>query len=282
MRAPTNTDAAQIMRIDAGLDRGIPARAWHFFGGVLFTILFCSPHICAQMGPKPPCGSESVPSHPSLGEPAIVKAWSTSETGEDWKPPECTGWTSVGFGTLVTVTARFRTENGAEGLLRRLGAISQLKGIRYWSVTQKQWRTLVVDAYALSGDPPKRGRDDFGLNEMTAGSVLYYEQVDNRSGKAVYRAHILEASAEQIVIEVENVSTIHYLLLPVFRPAELQSICFLNHDTQDVWRYYSIVRTARNVNRLLRESDSSAVNRAVAFYRYEVGIPTDQEPPAAR
>ena len=245
-------------------------------------MLFCPPHTCAQIGPEPPCGTGSAPSYPSLGEPATVKAWSASEIGEDWKPPECTGWTSVGFSTLVTVTARFRTDNGAEGLLRHFGSISQLKGIRYWSVTQKQWRTLVLDAYALSGDPPKQGRDDFGLNEMTAGSVVYYEQVDNRSGKSVYRVHILEASAERIVVEVENVSTIHYLLLPVFRQAELQSIYFLNHDTQDVWRYYSIVRTARKANRLLGGSDSSAVNRAVAFYRYEVGIPTDQEPPAAR
>jgi len=42
------------------------------------------------------------------------------------------------------------------------------------------------------------------------------------------------------------------------------------------------VRTGKNANRLITGNESSAVNRAVAFYRYLVGIPTDQEPPAAR
>jgi hypothetical protein len=152
--------------------------------------------------------------------------------------------------------------------------------LRYWSITYKEWQTLIVDAYALT-DQPSRGRGDFEPNEMTAGSVLYYEQVDNRSGKAIYRLHILEVSADRIVVEVENVSTIHYLLLPLFRPAELQSVYFLDRESQDTWRYFSMTRTARSANRVLVGNESSAVNRAVAFYRHMVGIPTDQEPPPA-
>jgi hypothetical protein len=42
------------------------------------------------------------------------------------------------------------------------------------------------------------------------------------------------------------------------------------------------VRTGKNANWLITGNESSAVNRAVAFYRYLVGIPTDQELPAAR
>lgn len=166
-------------------------------------------------------------------------------------------------------------------MLRRVGAISELKGMRYWSTTHKRWRTLVVDAYALDTSQAGQRRKDFTPDEMKPGSVLYFEQVDNLSGKAAYRMHIATVSANRLVIGIENVSTMRYLLLPILHAGEMQSICFLDRESEGVWRYYSIVRTGRNANRLIAGNQSSAVNRAVAFYRHVVGIPTDQNPPAA-
>jgi hypothetical protein len=163
-----------------------------------------------------------------------------------------------------------------------MGAVSALAGMRYWSTTHKQWQTLIEEAYALSGLQNGQHREDFALDEMKAGEAVYFEQVDNLSGKAIYRMHIAEASADRIVIDVENVTTIRYLFITLFHPGEMQSICFLDRESENVWRYYSIVRTGRNSNALLTGNESSAVNRAVAFYRSLVGIPTDQEPPAAR
>ena len=154
--------------------------------------------------------------------------------------------------------------------------------MRYWSTTHKQWQTLVVDAYALTGLHSGQRRGDFTPDEMKEGKVLYFEQVDNLSGKAIYRMHIAEASADRLVFDVENVSTMRYLLIPIFQPGEMQSIYFLDRESDNVWRYYSIVRTGKNANRLIAGNESSSVNRAVAFYRYLVGIPADQEPPAAR
>ena len=245
-------------------------------------MLLCQAHAYAQLGPQPPCGKEPVPPYPGLDEPAIVKLWSTSDFGGNWRPPACTGWASVGFTTLVTPVARFRHTSGAEGLLRHFGAISELVGMRYWSTTHKQWQTLIVDAYALTGFQPSKRREDFTPEEMKEGKVLYFEQVDNLSGKAVYRMRIAEASADRLVFAVENVSTIRYLFVTLFHPGEMQSIYFLDRESEDVWRYYSIVRTGKNANRRITGNESSAINRAVAFYRYLVGIPTGQEPPAAR
>ena len=235
-----------------------------------------------QVGPQPPCGKEPVPPYPGLDDSAIVKSWSKSDFGHDWRPPPCTGWAALGFTTLVTTEARFRHTSEAEGLLRHIGAISALAGMRYWSTTHKQWRTLIVDAYALTDLEPGQRREDFTPEEMKEGNVLYFEQVDNLSGKAIYRMHIAEASADRIVFDVENVSTMRYLFLPILHTGELQSIYFLDRESDNVWRYYSIVRTGRNANRLIAGNEASSVNRAVAFYRYLVGIPTDQEPPAAR
>ncbi|MBZ5727402.1 MAG: hypothetical protein LAP87_20690 [Acidobacteriia bacterium] len=248
---------------------------------VLAAMLFWQAQGYAQPGPQPPCGREAVPPYPGLDTSPTVKFWSETDFGRDWRPPACTGWTAAGFSSLITTAARFRYTSGSEGLLRHIGAISELAGMRYWSTTHKQWQTLIVDAYALTGSPSRR-RGDFPPGEMKEGQVLYLEQVDNLSGAAVYRMHIAEVSADRLVFEVENVSIMRYFFVTLFHPGEMQSIYFLDRESDGVWRYYSIARTGRSASRLATRHPSSSMNRAVAFYRSLAGIPTDQEPPAAR
>ena len=167
-------------------------------------------------------------------------------------------------------------------MLRRIGAVSELAGMRYWSTTHQQWQTLIVSAHALTGPPPGRRRQDFMPEEMQSGNTLFLEQTDNLSGTAIYRIHITEASADRLVFDLENVSIMRFLFVTLFHPGEMQSIYFLDRESADVWRYYSMTRTGRNASRLATGHASSSINRAVAFYRSLVGIPTDQEPPAAR
>jgi len=154
--------------------------------------------------------------------------------------------------------------------------------MRYWSTTHKQWQTLIVEAYALTGFEAGQRRPDFTPNEMKEGKEVYFEQVDNLSGKATYRMHIAKVSADRLIFDVENVSTIRYLFVPVVHSGEMQSVYFLDREPDNVWRYYSIMRIGQNANRLMAGNESSTINRAVAFYRHIVGIPTGQEPPAAR
>ena len=245
------------------------------------VLLLCQTHAYAQ-GPQPPCGGEPVPPYPALDDAPAVKFWRQADTGRDWRPPSCTAWTAVGFSTLLTTVARFRNTSGTAGLLRHIGAISELTGMRYWSTTHKQWQTLIVKARALSGPQLSRGRQDFTADEMMAGAVLYLEQADNLSGTAIYRLHIVEASPDRLVFDIENVSVMRYSFVTLFDPGEMQSIYFLDRESDNVWRYYSIVRTGRKASRLATGHEASSINRAVAFYRSLVGIPTGQEPPAAR
>lgn len=253
---------------------------------LMLSVLFCAAPVFAQgLLPQPPCGADPVPSWPALDQPAASKLWSRADFGRDWKPPACTGWTEPGFTTLVTTVARFRfpaDPSDSDALLRRIGAISERAGTRYWSTTHKKWEVLITDAYALTSPKAGARRADFTPDEVRAGKSLYFEQTDNLTGKGVYRLNVFEASADRIVFEVENVSTMKYLLVPVFSPGEMQSVYFLNREPDNVWRYYSILRTGLHANGLVTANDSSAINRSVAFYRRFVGIPTDQEPPAAR
>src|SRR6202022_5044074 len=136
-----------------------------------------------------------IPAYPGVDELAIVKSWNRSDLGRDWKPPACTGWPEVGFTTLLTIAAGFPQTSEAEGLLRHIGAISELAGMRYWSTTHKQWRTLIGKAYALTDSQPGQRREDFTSNEMKEGKVLYFEQGDNFSDKPITGCHFAELSA---------------------------------------------------------------------------------------
>lgn len=249
---------------------------------VCLAILCCHTYGYAQFGPQPPCGVDSIPPYPSLADSPAVKFWNISELGEHWRPPACTGWTGEGFSTLVTTAARFYHASGMDDLLLHSGAISSLAGMRYWSTTHKSWQTLIPDAYAVTGAEGNRRRQDFTLEELKAGSVLYFHQEDNLSGKAIYRLHIAEATPDRLVFDVANVTLMKYLFVPLFHPGEMQSIYYLERESDAVWRYYSMARTGKNASSLTAGHEASWINRSVAFFRHVAGIPTDQEPPGAR
>jgi hypothetical protein len=242
------------------------------------AMLFGTARIYAQQPePRPPCGQEPVPAYPAVDASPVSTSWSRTDLGRDWSPPTCTGWSAAGFTTLITTVARFRQTSGADGLLRHIGAISELTGLRYWSATHKQWQTLILSAYALTGAQSGQHRVGFLPDEMKGGKVLYFEQTDNLAGKGVYRMHIAEASVDRIVFDVENVSTIRAFFVPILHPGDLQSIYFLDRESDSVWRYYSILRIGLHASSLTTAHDSSAVNRAAAFYRFLAAVPAGSD-----
>ena len=85
--------------------------------------------------------------------------------------------------------------------------------------------------------------ETFILDEMKKGAVyFYYEQAfDNRSGKEIYRMHIAEASADRLVIDVENVR--HADSLFPRAPSSTRVRCsrstfWIAMNRKSVWRYY--------------------------------------------
>ena len=93
---------------------------------------------------------------------------------------------------------------------------------------------------------------------------------------------ILSVSQNRLVFETENITTMRYLLVPLFHPGDVQAVYFLERDRPGAWRYYSMVRTGKNASSLTAGHEASSINRAVAFYRYMAGIRADMEPPAQR
>ncbi len=137
--------------------------------------------------PRPPCGTAmpfpAYPAYPASAAPgtaaAVVRAWQAEKGSPHWVPPACTGWAAEGvhgFGTLVALAGRFELAQGSgtDQILGRFGAISMLRGARYWSVSDGAWRPLVSDASALDGLDPDRRRSDFNAAELGSGRDAYF------------------------------------------------------------------------------------------------------------
>jgi Family of unknown function (DUF6675) len=114
------------------------------------------------------------------------------------------------------------------------------------------------------------------------GRSLYAEEQDNLLGKGTYRIRITASGPGKLVFATENTSTLHFMGIPIFAPGEIQSVCFLERESEHVWRYYSLARMGKQVGLLVSGHEASLINRAVASYRFLAGIPADREPPAAR
>jgi uncharacterized protein DUF6675 len=235
--------------------------------------------VCAALAlhaqPQPPCGGGPLPSYPEAGAAPEIRVWEHS----DWTPPGCTGWPRTESPTLVVTAARFRNPGGFDALRRRLAAPSTLSGLIYWSTTHQKWQPLILDAYALTAAEGAR-RADFAPDDIAAGRVLYSLQEDNLLGKVTYEMRITAAEPGRVVFQTRNSSAIRFLGLPLFQAGDIQSICFLDHDAKDVWRYYAIARMPKEAS--LLGQNASLINRAAALFRYLAGIPAAQEPPAAR
>src|SRR5437899_5878370 len=118
--------------------------------GIVYPIaaILLTTGLLAAAGPQPPCGHAPDPPYPSLDEPPAVQVWEPAEVSPDWSPASCTGWSTSAFSTLTAAAARFRYTGGIDGLRRRIGAISAMKGMLYWSTTDRRCQPLILEAHA--------------------------------------------------------------------------------------------------------------------------------------
>jgi hypothetical protein len=239
-----------------------------------------------DQAPQLPCGAPAAPPMPAYaepGQPPNVQAW-RGTLAQEWQPPACSGLNaSKGADILVAVSGSFRHEGEIGELLARIGAVSARGNMRYWSTTERAWKPLVTEAFALSGPDPAQRRADFAAASYVKGESLHYAQSDNRSsGKTVFRERLMAVERERLVVSSENLTPVKMMMLTLFDPGDLQKVYFVERRAPGVWNYYSLTR-ARMASALMPlGSEASYINRAAAFYRFVAGIPTDQEPPAAR
>jgi hypothetical protein len=229
---------------------------------------------CADAGPNPAYGD--------VGPTPSVKVWYGSDFEKQWRPPACLKWRPMDVAVVVATAGRFHEAGGIEAILSRFAGVSRLTTMKYWSVTRQVWRQLVPQAHALSGPDRASRRGDFSPSELTQGVRFHYWQRENSpADDVVYRVEVRTRSADALTLAFENATPVRFLLLPLFDAGEYQFVYFLAREDGDIWRYYSLLRTAGSLGILGRDHAASFINRAVAVFRYIAGMAGDSAPPAA-
>jgi len=247
-----------------------------------FTLLLIAPGARA-LAPQPACGMAGTPSYPSPDSAPAIHIWQGKELEQgNWVPPSCTGWAADSRSKLiVTLNGSFHSDDPMSALLARVGTISALRSMQYWSTADKKWGPLSTDASALTGPDSKSRRPDFSPSELVKGAQLYYWEEDTRTGSAVYRLRVSESTPDRFIIFSENVTPIRRFWLTLFKPGALQSVLVIEHVAPGVFGVSVFNRSGEGASALTAGHESSYVNRAAAVYRQLAGIRTDQEPPMA-
>ena len=194
-------------------------------------LLLASPAPAATQLPRPPCGAEPIPGYPRPGEQPHVMLWSQTDLGPGWTAPSCPSWPAGAATIVVGLAGHFQYAGSADALLARIGAISSLSEVRYWSVTEKQWNNMFTRGVALDGPDLEKKRSDFSAAELRMGGTFYFAAADNRSGKeAVSRLRVIAADSAHFVLETENVTPLRWTILTYAAPGSFQTWYFLDRD----------------------------------------------------
>ena len=238
-------------------------------------LLFCPTNTYAQTASSF-CTKEASLSHLSLNSPPIIQTWTQDDITTGRLVADCAKWFPDNFTLGVTLIGSFQYKGSADSLLTQFGNISSLRGVRYWSVTDKRWEILIPEAAALRG-PNGGQRADFTLDELRSGKSLYFTQKDNRSSKSViYRIQADVYTPKKLVIRMENVSSMYFLMIPVFKPGDIKSAYILEQLSPDVWGYSSLLGIRNSLGVITKSQKDSWVNRAVAMYGHFTGVQIDK------
>lgn len=250
--------------------------------GVSLVASVCTDAATAGDGPIPPCAETTVPTYPILGEPAAVRTWSFAGLSSGWTPPDCLEWGNRNFAVLVTVAGRFGPAASSKTLLQRLANVSRLKTIRYWSYSRKEWRHLLDEAMALKGSDPNQIRADFDPTEFEPNRDFFMWQKENSLASGVVLAtRFRDISKRRLIFDQINITASTILTMTILEPRAFQTTYFLERESDDVWRYFSLTRFGATGETLSKGEIASIINRSVALFRYLGALPMTREPAAA-
>ena len=224
------------------------------------------------------CGNAPPPAYPAFDKPALVDSW-LRDGHLDGAAPDCNGLRSRDVELLVRVTARFHAALDGVAMLGRLGAVSALKGMPYWSYTDKKRQLLVSESYAVDNPVSMKARADFSAAELRSGALLFFAQSDNRATTLTpYSLQLLSHSPDRLVLRVENVADLRYMGLKVVAAHELQWVVALEPLANGHWGYRSLLGIGRLGIGRAEQHRLSNLARSVAMFDHLAGRQTDIEP----
>src|SRR3954471_15387189 len=219
---------------------GIPQSVtrWVFRASIFAVLLLPGSVLAGELASS--CPPIPASAFPPLGTPPVIGVWHEKElSGANWSPPSCTGWASAARSRLlVTLAGQFKFNGPLATLADRIGAVSSLREVRYWSADKKAWRPLVNDASALASPSPLSRRDDFKAADRNKGARLYYRETDEDDRDTVYRMDVIANSPDSVVLANENITPIKRFVFTIFKPSTLQSVVILQRLSANSFGVY--------------------------------------------
>ena len=251
---------------------------------ILLLTLLVFPFAVHAVGPVAPCGGAASPAFAKPDTPPTITVLHANDLDNAKSHYSgCTGWDPASKATLVVALAgSFRFVGTIDGLLARIGSVSTLSKVQYWSTTSAKWRPVAYAASALTEPNAKSRRNDFLPSEFKKNASFYYWENDSRSGEVIIRVSVRERTTDRAVIVTENITPVRSFFVTLFPPGTIQGAVVLQRMSVHTWGVYLVSRTLEGSSGLAKGHEDSYVNRAVALYRQIAGIRTDQEPPSRR
>jgi len=229
--------------------------------------------------PAPPlCGQAPPPAWPAADQPALVQTW--LQGGRlDGPAPDCSGLRSREFELLVRLTASYQAPGELADQLARFGEVSHLKGLTYWSFTDRKRQVLVRESYAVDKPATMAQRADYTLAELRSGRELYYAHGDNRSSALVpYGMQLLQLGDNGFQLRIENVGEVRFMGFTVVGVREMQWVLQVERLGNGRWGYRSLMGLQRLRLGPADKHRQSNLARCVAIFDLIAGRQTDIEP----
>jgi len=245
---------------------------------VLTAILWSHGHAVAA---GYPCSYGDInPAYPALNAPPAVQAYDAGTNAAAPSGANCFS-DHDRAAIWITVASVIQTPLSPDDFIKRFGAVSQLRGVQYWSTTDQAWRPMAATAFAVNTADTDQPRADYSPAELL-GISRYYRVTDTRTYLPIeYRLEVRPSPHGHVLVETSNVDPIKKWGITLYKTDGIHTFYFLNERSPGIWSYYSITRVVP-ATFLAKGHEESYINRAVALYRHYMQLPTSAAPPAAR
>lgn len=255
-------------------------RTTHPVARLIAAALLALPLVAlAAPAPPQPCGADAGPDWPAQDGTLQVTVWQDQQIPAGWRPPPCAGWPDDPAVVLVAAVGRFHQPGGEQALLQRLGRVSGLAGLRYWSVSREDWATLISDAHAVTVTDEDARRPDYGVAELAPGTEhLYWQHEPTTSGSGIYALEVLQRAPGRLLIGGRNATDNRYFGITMLPAGGARSLYLFQRLDGDDWGYYQLVRLGEGRHQWLPVGPASYANRAIALFRWFADLPEQAVP----
>jgi hypothetical protein len=245
---------------------------------LLQALLCLWPGLAAGGGPPLVCGQAPPPAFPPPDKPPIVQSWLQDGRQDGPLLPDCGHLRGREFELLVRVTASFNAPGEAADMLLRMGAVSSMKGMTYWSFSDRRRQLLVRESFAVEGPTSTKPRADFTLAELRSGALLHYLQSDNRTSALVpYSLKVLLSGNDGFTLRIENLADVRFMGVTFVPARAMQWVVTIERLGPERWGYRSLLGVQQLGFGSAEKYRLSNLSRSVAIFDLLSGRQTEIE-----